>query len=110
MDINFLKLGERIKIYRVKRGLTQEKLAEKVGVNETYISRVETGSAKPSLKLLFNLSVVLETTMDNLIVDSKLIEDNPVDKSIEEMLLGCNETEKIMIKGLIATVIQCRTN
>lgn len=110
MDINFLKLGERIKAYRIKQGLTQERLAEKVGVNETYISRVETGSAKPSLKLLFNLSVALETTMDNLIIDSKLKEDNPIDQSIEEMLLMCNETEKIMIKGLIATVIQCRMN
>lgn len=110
MNINFIKLGARVKEYRIKQGLTQEKLAEKVGVNETYISRVETGSAKPSLKLLFNLSIVLETTMDNLIVDSKLINENPTDKSIEEMLLVCNETEKIMIKGLIATVLQCRTH
>jgi len=41
----YFNLGELIKEVRIQRGLTQEQLAEKVGMNKSYISRIE-NSAK----------------------------------------------------------------
>ena len=106
MDINFLKLAERIKEYRLQNSLTQEKLAEKTGVNETYISQIETGTAKPSLKLLYRLSIVLGVSIDILLKDSKPIIKSAADKTIEELLMECDDTDKELIKGLIITVLK----
>ena len=38
-------LAERLKEERLKAGLTQEQLAERIGTKKTYISRIENGKA-----------------------------------------------------------------
>ena len=45
-----------LKIYRVTQGLTQEQLAEKVGVRREIIMRLEKVQHNPSLKLAIDIS------------------------------------------------------
>jgi putative transcriptional regulator len=56
----------RIKEYRAKRGLTQEKLAEMVGVRRETIIFLEQGKYNPSLKLAHNVARALRATIDEL--------------------------------------------
>lgn len=56
-----------IKIARIKQGLTQHQLAEKLGVTNNDISRYETGRMKPSLEKLVILADVLNVTTDYLL-------------------------------------------
>jgi putative transcriptional regulator len=56
----------RIKEYRAKRGLTQEKLAEIVGVRRETIIFLEQGKYNPSLKLAHNVARALRATIDEL--------------------------------------------
>ena len=49
-------LGLRIKEFREKRKLTQDKLAETVGIDPKHLSRIENGSRNPSIKLLQRLA------------------------------------------------------
>jgi putative transcriptional regulator len=56
----------RIKEYRAKRGLTQEKLAEIVGVRRETIIFLEQGKYNPSLKLAYNVARALRATIDEL--------------------------------------------
>lgn len=58
----------RIKEFRARYDLTQEKLAEKVGVRRETISFLEKGKYNPSLKLAYKVSQVLETTIDELFI------------------------------------------
>ena len=58
----------RIKEYRAKYNLTQEKLAEMVGVRRETIIFLEQGKYNPSLKLAHNVSKVLKTTMDEIFI------------------------------------------
>jgi putative transcriptional regulator len=58
----------RIKRYRAKRNLTQEKLAEMVGVRRETIIFLEQGKYNPSLKLAHNVAEALETTIDELFI------------------------------------------
>lgn len=46
------KLGKRIREERKRKGLTQEKLAEKVELSPVYIGYIETGKQAPYLKTL----------------------------------------------------------
>ena len=56
----------RIKEYRAKYNLTQEKLAEMVGVRRETIIFLEQGKYNPSLKLANNVARALRTTIDEV--------------------------------------------
>lgn len=66
----YIQIGLKISYYRKLNGMTQEQLAEKVGLNPKYLSQVETPSfVQPiSLKTLFALADVFR------IPPSKLLE------------------------------------
>ena len=49
-----------LKKYRLLKDLTQEQLAEKVGVRRETIMRLEAGKYNPSLKLAIDICVVVE--------------------------------------------------
>lgn len=55
-----------LKKYRQLKGLTQEQLAEKVGVRRETIMRLEAGKYNPSLKLAIDISRVVETPIEEL--------------------------------------------
>ena len=58
----------RIKEYRTRHNLTQEKLAEMVGVRRETIIFLEQGKYNPSLKLAHNVARTLETTIEEIFI------------------------------------------
>ena len=48
-------LAQTLKEERLRAGLTQEQLAEKIGTKKTYISRLENGKADVQLTTLFRI-------------------------------------------------------
>jgi len=58
----------KIKEYRARHRLTQQKLAEAVGVRRETIVFLEQGKYNPSLRLAHNVARVLRTTVDELFV------------------------------------------
>jgi len=57
-----------IKEYRAKYNLTQENLADMVGVRRETIIFLEQGKYNPSLRLAHNVAKVLKTTMDEIFI------------------------------------------
>jgi len=53
-------LGKRIQELRLGRGLSQETLAEKMGVNAKYLGFIEQGRANPTLDVLLNIARCLK--------------------------------------------------
>ena len=58
----------KIKEYRTKHNLTQEKLAEIVGVRRETIIFLEQGKYNPSLKLAHNVARALGTNIDEIFI------------------------------------------
>ena len=58
----------RIKELRARFDLTQEDLARKVGVRRETIVFLEKGKYNPSLKLAYDISKALNTTIDELFI------------------------------------------
>ncbi len=56
----------RIKEYRAKQNITQEKLAELVGVRRETIIFLEQGKYNPSLRLAYNVSKALNASIEDL--------------------------------------------
>ena len=63
----YKKLGLNIAYYRKLRGLTQEALAEKIGVDQTHISKIEVASVGISLDNLFRISIALDVPPSKLL-------------------------------------------
>lgn len=57
------KLGKTLKNIRIEKGLTQEALAEKVGIHPTYVGKLESGKNNVSVKMLFKISRALNTKL-----------------------------------------------
>ncbi len=60
-------LGERIKNQRTRVGLSQERVAELVGVSRQSVTKWESGQSAPSTENLFKLAEIFGTTVDMLL-------------------------------------------
>lgn len=58
----------KIKEYRAKYNLTQEELADKVGVRRETIVFLEQGKYNPSLKLAYDIAKIFKITIEELFV------------------------------------------
>ena len=63
------EIGSRIKETRLKLGLKQKELAEKIGVSESRISQYENGSQNPRINTLIKLSEALGVSLKSLCGD-----------------------------------------
>lgn len=70
--LQYKKLGARIVYYRKINGLTQEKLAEEVGISPQYLSRIENGnypkivSLSTLMRIAEKLNVTISTLTENI--------------------------------------------
>jgi DNA-binding XRE family transcriptional regulator len=58
----------RLKKYRLLKNLTQEQLAEKVGVRRETIMRLEKAQYNPSLKLAIDISRIVEAPIEEIFI------------------------------------------
>jgi transcriptional regulator with XRE-family HTH domain len=63
-------LGQRIRVARLAAGLSQEQLAEMVGLTSQHISHTEVASTKISLPSLIKVANALHTSVDKLLTDN----------------------------------------
>ena len=61
------KLAEQIRAFRQEKGMTQERLAEAVGVTVGAVSKWESGASVPELSVLVELASLFGTSVDTLI-------------------------------------------
>lgn len=99
-------LSEKIYQLRRKSGLSQEQLAEKIGVSRQAVSKWEGGLSAPDLDKLKALSEYFQVTMDELTKDQ---DPNAaaVDTKQERNAASDKETESKMGIGLCLTGAVC---
>lgn len=62
-----MTLGERIASARKEKGMTQEMLAEQLGVTRQAVARWETGLSVPDAGMLVRIAGALDTTVNDLL-------------------------------------------
>lgn len=68
--MDYILLGQRIRIARLSAGISQEQLAEMVGLTSQHISHTEVASTKISLPALVKIANALHASVDKLLSDS----------------------------------------
>lgn len=61
------RISENIRIKRLKKKFTQEKLAELSGITQKYISLIEKQKANPSIVIIVKIAEALNTDLNLLI-------------------------------------------
>ena len=59
-------IGENIKQMRIKKGLTQEELAQNLGISQSMIGHIESGRKLPSIPLAVDISKELDCSMNDI--------------------------------------------
>jgi len=76
--VDFTALGQRVKKVRLLRELTQEQLAEKADVVNSYVGVIERGEKKASINTLVKIANALNCSVDYLLVDSLISEHDRI--------------------------------
>ena len=93
-----MQLGNNIQTLRKKKGLSQEKLAEKINVTRQTISNWELGETAPNPEQLMLLSKELDISIDELVGNDAMSSGSPREnKSIKDIYIGW-----IVLCGIVA--------
>lgn len=96
MDFNNLKL------FRKKFGLTQEQIAERLGVSRQAVAKWERGDSLPDIDNIIALADMYEVTIDSLVRNMTTISDTTDEK---KHMFGVT---KVNDKGQITLPKKCR--
>lgn len=100
MQIDYLDIGNRIRTERLKRDISQERLAEMAGVGTTHISHIETGNTVPSIKAFIAIVNALELSADELLRGHILKSKHIYESELAEIIQDCNDEEARIIADM----------
>ncbi|MDD3532360.1 MAG: helix-turn-helix transcriptional regulator [Candidatus Shapirobacteria bacterium] len=61
-------MENKLKVFRAKHNLTQEQLAEKIGVSRQTVNAIEANKYLPSLGLAFKTAKLFKTKIEELFI------------------------------------------
>ena len=115
-NADLVETGERIRERRVFLGISQETLAEAVGVTRNSISRYENGQTEMKLDVLYKICDFLKITPSD-ISPSRFRKVNEVDEEINEIAVMYKQLDKEnrhiafkTIKTLLESMIEIINN
>lgn len=94
--LNRKEFGAAMRNARLENKLTQEKLAEMLGVTPVHVKQLEAGSRMPSLGLLYNISATLNFSVDGAFFPTEAKSIEMLDK-IERILHLCTPHDLYVI-------------
>lgn len=98
-------LGTRIKELRKAKGLSQDALAERVGIDSKHLSRLEVGGSFPSLDTLERLAQVLEVELKEFFEFAHLDEPKALKQTLTQLVRQLTEDQvRTAVKVLRALV------
>ncbi len=103
-EIDYAKLGLRIKELRIKKVLTQDNLAELVGCNTSHISNIENNHTKVSLNVLLSIANTLNTSIDYLLANQYDNSQFALDNEILRAIKDCDNQKKEKILKIIEII------
>ncbi len=92
-----MKIGDRIKKIRLEKGMTQQELAKRTGINDANIRKYESGRQNPKLETLERIAVALEVEPLKLVYD---LDNDPLLEA-KKILNGNDIKEKSLKNGTI---------
>ncbi|OUQ60514.1 hypothetical protein B5E58_01190 [Tyzzerella sp. An114] len=106
MAIDYKVIGNRIKSNRKCANLTQEELAEKLGISISYESRMERGATKISLEMLGRISDVLNIPISLLLTGTVDSMDNFLGNELSDIVKEFNSNDKKLLLDVAKAILK----
>lgn len=104
MDIKVL-LGKRVREYRQKYGMTQFQLAEKLGIDDKHLSRIELGKNMPQATVISKLAEVFQIEPKTLFEFSHLAPASELRQGLAKMIETLSDEQIILTYKYVKTFV-----
>ncbi len=101
-----MKFGENLYNLRKKQKMSQEKLAEKVGVSRQSVSKWENGTAYPEMNRILELCKIFHCQLNDLVND-KILDFDSLDEEIKMNVVKFNKEKQKKLKIASKTISIC---
>ena len=104
------RIGRNIAILRKRRGLTQEKLAEKTGLSQNFIARLETGSKNPSIDTIEAIANAIGCDIEEIVrkdPDNTNIRTKDLHNRLDKIIEMCGKEKTLKILRIIEEILSC---
>ena len=98
-------LGNAIRKARTDKKISQENLAELVGITPTHLKHIESEHRKPSIEVLFKLAKELHMSLDNIVFDTNSPKSEIYNSTLL-LLKQCDEKQLKIVKSLIDALLE----
>ena len=99
-----MKFGDNLRKLRRQKRLSQEELAEKVGVSRQSVSKWETGEAYPEMNNILELCKIFQCKINDLVNDS-VVDLDSLDEEIKITVVKFKKEQQKKMKGLSKAII-----
>lgn len=107
LELDYIKIGRRIKAARLEKGLNQSDLGAMVGCSNNHMSHVEVGQTKVSLSMLAKLSVILEKDFDYFLLDTPYVrQERLINSEISEKLKQCSSMTLVTVSKILDALLE----
>jgi transcriptional regulator with XRE-family HTH domain len=99
-------VGERLRIYRNRAGMSQEELAERAGIHPTYVGQLERGEKNATLGTVEKIARALDLPFE--ILFESIVQghtDNPVARECCDLITMQPEADQKAILDMIKSLI-----
>lgn len=93
MAVDYTIIGERIKNARKEKNMTQEKLAEQIGVSIAFLSRIERGNSQVNIKIC----KILDLTEGEILNGSSNESNSYLNDEFAKLLSNCSSEQQKLI-------------
>lgn len=105
-EVDYVRIGQRIRQARLGAGLTQEKLSEAVDCSNIHISHIESGQTKVSLTLLLRLSYALNTSLDYFLLDTPYVRKEAIlAEELAQKLAQCDRPTLLAVSRMVDVLL-----
>lgn len=106
-EIDYVKIGQRIKTARTERHLSQSDLGALIGCSNNHVSHVEVGQTKVSLAMLMKLSLVLDKDINYFLFDTPYVrQQSIINDDISIKLKQCNSATLVSVSKIIDVLLE----
>ena len=99
--LDYYKIGQRIRRSRKAQGLSQEQLAEMVGISLPHMSHIESANTKLSLPVLVDNALALGVSTDELLRDEPELRRKEAETDIQSVLSACDPQQAKAIAKIV---------
>lgn len=102
-EIDFAYMGPMIKTARIKANLTQDELADRVGVTTRYIMAIENEGKCPALEVWFRLVRALHTSANAIVYQTD--ESAKAEEQLILMIRMLNSRDRDVVRATIQAML-----